>query len=604
MLAVTLAEIPTTPGCYTFTGADGRPLYIGKAVNLRARLTSHLRDPDPRLVRMLEEATELSWIECANEAEALVVEAGRIAALQPRYNVRLREADPYPYLALTGAGSTGVPRFQLWRGPARRGVQRFGPWPQREVLEALRRVGEEVYGVRSCADGVFERAQRSGRPCLLAELGRCAAPCVGRVEPAEHQRRVDELRAVLRGATAPARRAVDALMAEAAAEQAYERAARMRDLAEALTRIDELQRVQGLEGRSVDAVGVARSGPVRTVQLCSVRDGALVATRTLVLDGEATEAELVARVLGELYRGPGGGDGRVTEVLVPVRPAGDWDALLTAHFARTVRLAVPARGPRRALLELATVNAGQQLARELRRRDADPGRRAAVLAALGGHLGIPAPWRIECFDISHTQGRVPVAACVVLEDALPVPGEYRTIHVPEGGDDYAGMELAVRRRYQPVAAGRRAAPDLVLIDGGPGQLAAARAALDALGLTIPTVALAKRLEEVWLDAETAVVLPGNDPALHVLQRARDEAHRFSRARHRARRAKATLADPLDLPPVDGLGPARRVGLLAAFATRPALEAAPVDALVAAGLPPAVARALHAALHPAVGGPTA
>lgn len=597
MLDITLSEIPTTPGCYTFHGPDEKALYIGKALNLRARLASHLRDPDVRLVPMLAEASSLTWLECGSEAEALLIEAGQIAAQQPRYNIRLRESDAYPYLALA-TGANPFARVQRWRGPPRRGVQRFGPWPEREVLDALARVAEEVYGIRSCADTVFRRAQLQGRPCLLAELGRCSAPCVGRITVDEYSGRVVELTGLLRGQTGGAKVKVAELMAVAAAERAFERAARMRDLGLALARVAELQRVQGLEGRSLDAIGLAHSGPLRAIQVCQIRSGALVSSRSWTFEGEGEDTELVARTLAELYREPGRGTGSVTEVLVPVLPAGEFGALLEAHYGRRVRLLVPQRGARRSLVELMVANATSAAARECRRRDADPGRRAETLTQLGAALGIPAPWRIECFDISHTQGQDPVAACIVLEDTLPVPSQYRTIHVAPGGDDYAGMYEAVLRCYAPVAAGRRPAPGLLLIDGGPGQLAAARAALEKLGLTFPSAALAKRLEEVWLDGETTLRLEATDPSLHVLQRARDEAHRFSRARHRARRARSAMRDPLDLPVIPGLGPRRRAALLATFSTRASLEAADIPALVAAGLPDQLAVLLHAGLRSA------
>lgn len=593
MVNLELKDVPHNPGVYTFEDAAGVALYVGKAVDLRLRLGSHLRDPEPRLVSMLHEAERVTWTICASETEALVVEARRIAALGPRYNIRLREPDAYPYLALVES-PVGIRRVRVHRGGPNKFVQRFGPYPDRSVLVALRRYAQEALGLRTCTDGTFTRAQQSGRACLLYEMGQCSGPCIGAIDQAEHHRREQVLETVLKGKVHQAVRDVRHDMTQASAERQFERAARLRDLASALERVRELSMVQGLDGKDLDAVGLAQVGPTRAARLVCVRDGAQVATRTLVLEELVDDEELLARSLVEFYANTASLPAPA-EVLLELESP-DAAALVAAHYLKPVKVSVPHRGARRELLERARTDAHEALSREARRRDADPQRRASALDALGQALGIDAPWRIECFDISHTQGRVPVAGMVVLEDALPRTSQYRTFNVAPGGDDYAAMYEAVSRRYRATAKGQGALPGLVLIDGGPGQLAQARRALSDLGVSLPTAALAKRLEELWLSDETSVLLPRDSAALHVVQRARDEAHRFSRKAHRRRRDRVTSADTWgDLPHVSGLGPKLQQKLLDALGPQ-GIRDAEVESLREI-LPEKVAEALHQALRP-------
>lgn len=589
-------DIPDSPGCYQFLDGDGRYLYVGKAISLRRRLPAYFRRPEPRIADMVARAEQLTWVVCGNETEALVLEASLVSRHRPPYNIKLQERHPYPYLALRDDGRRPV-RLQRWRDRARPHVQVFGPYPNRDVIDALERLGQELFGLRSCNDRTFDLAAASGRPCLLADIGRCSAPCIGRTDIATHATHVNEFTSVLHGKLDVAQQQVRLRMREASDAQRYERAATLRDLDGALTRARERQRVTVPDGAAYDVLGVHVDAVGAACQLLWVRHGTVVGGRTLILDGTAQPVDVTAAAVTLLYQGTAALE-PPRQLLVSALPD---QVDLTSHYGETVPLRRPVRGWAKDLLDLAETNAAEVLRSERNRRDADPARRAAALDALGVALGIAAPWRIECFDIAHTQGVEVVAGMSVLCDALPAPAHYRhfRIRTVEGQDDYKSMAEAVGRRFATASTGQGPLPDLLLIDGGPGQLHAACEVLAALGVDVPVAALAKRLEELWLPGRAEpVVLADDDPALYVVQRARDEAHRTAGRLHRKRRSRKMTARILDTLVVPGLGAGRRKALGAVYADDTALLRADVPGFVAAGLPQTVAEATWQALHPA------
>jgi excinuclease ABC subunit C len=590
----TYDDIPPKPGCYQFVAGDGSYLYVGKAVNLRRRIPAYFRTTDRRLCEMVKSAERVEWVVCGNETEALVLEAALVSRHRPRYNIRLQDRHPYPYLALRDDGRRPV-RLLRWRDTPSRGVKVFGPYPQRDVIDALEQAAQELYGIRSCRDAIYDRAVRERRPCLLAEIGRCSAPCVDVAGSEVHARQVAAMAVVLQGDIGAAQQRATDKMEAAAQAREYERAAKYRDLHAALGGARERQRVNVPAGQDFDVLGVTVQGGRAACQVLWVRGGAVIAGKAVVVDGTDDCGAVIDAVASQIYTSrPDSGKVQTVPQQILMSADGPWvNGLVEAHYARPVKVRVPRRGWARQLLELAEQNAVDILERETFRRDADPARRSAALRALGDALGIDAPWRIECFDISHTQGVEVVAGMSVLEDGLPVTSQYRhfVIRTVAGQDDYASMREVVKRRYLNATT----TPDLVLIDGGPGQLAAAGEALRDVDVDLPVAALAKKLEEVWLpDDDVPVVLPRDSDGLLVLQRARDEAHRFAGRLHRKRRSVRMLAGPLENLGIKGLGPKRTAALHEAF-PGDALRDATVEQL-AAVIPERLAIAVHGVLR--------
>jgi excinuclease ABC subunit C len=609
-----LTRIPAEPGVYRFSAADGRVLYIGKAARLRQRVTSYFGPlPHPRTRAMMDEAEQLDWLVCASEAEALLVEASLIRELQPPYNIRLRDGDGYPYLALT---EHPLPRVMVWHGPAR-GVRRFGPYPSPSHARALRDVVEQVWGVRPCTDAKLGAHQRLGRPCLLADLGRCAAPCV---DPQGYDRAVAAAAELLDGKVASTVSALEDEMAAAAADRAFEAAASVRDRLEAVRALTEHVVPTAVAG-VVDALGVALDDTGGAAQLLRLRDGSLRGCPTVVLDPALharglrdsldahgldapagrpdtalVDTALVDTALVALY---GGGD-PAPLVLVPANASPETIAALSA--GTTVRVRAPRTSSERALLTVAADNAAAALERARLRRATDPTTRRAELAALAEALGLAEPpLRIECLDISHFAGTGTVAALSVLEEGHPRPALYRRFRLKERNDDPAAMAEVVARRVTHLRPGAKgddpslaSRPGLLLIDGGPTQLAAAAQACADAGVEVPLAALAKRLEELWCPgASEPVRLPADSPALYVVQRARDEAHRSALAYQRRRRR----IDVSALDGIPGLGPRRRERLLQAAGSLEALRGWPRTRLAALSwLPAPVADAVHERLR--------
>ncbi|MHB1739716.1 MAG: excinuclease ABC subunit UvrC [Actinomycetes bacterium] len=628
-------SIPETPGVYRFRDPSGRVVYVGKAKNLRARLSSYFQDIaglHPRTQLMVTTAASVEWTVVATEVEALALEYSWIKEYDPRFNVRYRDDKSYPWLAVTL--DEEYPRVQVMRGAKRKGVRYFGPyahaWAIRETVDLLLR----VFPVRTCSSGVFRRARQVGRPCLLGYIDRCSAPCVGRVSAAEHRVIAEDFATFMSGSTTTFVRRLERQMREAAAAQEFERAARLRDNITALQRATERNAVVLADATDADVVGVAEDPLEAALQVFHVRGGRIRGQRGFVVEriddagiGELIEALLVA-LYGEEEAVPVDGQ-RVAavprEVLVPALPVDPDQARalqewLSARRGAQVDLRVPQRGEKRDLLETVTRNAGQSLVLHKTRRGADLSARAQALQELADALGMEqAPLRIECYDVSHLQGTEVVASMVVFEDGLARKSEYRrfAIKTVEGQDDVASIHEVITRRFrryqeetaidptQRPDAPRRFAypPQLLVVDGGPPQVAAAAAALGELGVPdVTLVGLAKRLEEVWRpDEEHPVVLPRSSQGLYLLQRVRDEAHRFAITYHRQRRSTRMTTSALDGVP--GLGPVRRAALLERFGSLRALRRASVEQVAQVdGIGPATAAAVVAALATRPGAP--
>jgi len=635
-------DIPTSPGVYRFRDAEGRVIYVGKAKNLRARLSSYFQDLanlHHRTQTMVTTAASVQWTVVGTEVEALALEYSWIKEFDPRFNVKYRDDKSYPYLAVT-LGET-VPRVQVMRGAKRKGTRYFGPyghaWAIRETVDLLLR----VFPVRTCSAGVYRRAQQQGRPCLLGYIDKCAAPCVGRISVEDHHRLAEDLCDFMAGDTARFVRELTRRMQEAAAELDYETAARLRDDIAALERATEKNAVVLGDGTDADVFALVGDELEAAVQVFHVRGGRIRGQRGWIVEKveDADDAELVEHLLQQVYGSAAededGAQSVPREVLVPVLPPDaqqvtDW---LSGLRGSRVSLRVPQRGDKRELAETVRKNAEQALALHRTRRAGDLTTRSQALREIQEALGLPtAPLRIECFDISTTMGTHQMASMVVFEDGLARKPEYRTFAIrgPEGQgarDDTAAIYEVMTRRFKrylkerdasaeielddggesgPVSGevapeasgGKRFAypPNLVVVDGGQPQVAAAAKALADLGIDdVALCGLAKRLEEVWLPGEEfPVILPRSSEGLYLMQRVRDEAHRFAIQAHRKRRSRAMTASELDEVP--GLGPARKAALLKHFGSLKRLRAASAEEIATVpGMGMATARAVVAAL---------
>lgn len=576
----TLSEIPRSPGCYLFEDSDGRVLYVGKAGDLRSRLAAYSQrsaDLPFRTHQMLERASRVRWIEVATEVEALLLENNLIKQHQPPFNIRLRDDKSYPYLALTMRDEW--PRAVVVRGRRRRGNRYFGPyghaWAIRETLDVLVR----VFPVRTCSDGVFRVQRQMQRPCLLYDVGKCSGPCVGLVDANTYMKLVEGLSRVLEGRSDEVMANLEREMSEAAARLEFERAAVTRDRLAALRRVLEGQQVVLGSAVSLDVFGVASDELFVAVEVLSVRSGRLVGSKSSVTERvEALEgAELVGRLVSDHYASDPAA-GVPAKILVPEEPSGrdaaeEW---LSGLKGAPVRVVVPREGAGRQLLTMATENARTALERHKARRGSDHTTRTRAMEELQLHLHMPnPPLRIECFDMSHLHGTDYVGSMVVLEDGLPRKSQYRRFRIRgvEGIDDVAAMAEVVRRRLVALLEERSKPvrersprfaypPQLLLVDGGKPQLGAAAAVVEELGLSgeITVAALAKRLEEVFVPGRRdPVAIPRGSEALFLLQRARDEAHRFALDHHRRLRSRRMRDSTLE--GVKGLGPKRRERLL-------------------------------------------
>lgn len=618
--------IPEAPGCYLFLDGNGRVLYVGKARVLRQRLASYFgawNTIPERNRAMLESARDVEWMVVDSESAALHLEWTLIQRHRPRHNIRFRDDKSYPELVLTT--SDEVPRARVQRGRVAAGDRRFGPYVSASDIRATLDLLIRVFPVRTCSDGVYDRAHRSDRPCLLHHIGRCAAPCTGVVSPAEHRELVDGLADFLDGRTGPVLDDLETRMRDAATEQRYEVAARLRDQLEAARRATAKQQVVWPESVDFDALALSDDELEAAAHVFVVRGGRLVGQRGWIVEKSAgmSRAELVTSCVVAFYEDRA--DDVPPLVLVPDVPD-EADALtdlltelrVASGRGRGARVAVtvPQRGPRREFLATVEENARQHLQRARMRRASDLASRSAALDDLRMRLGLDeAPLRIECFDISHLGGTEVVGSMVVLEDGLPRPQAYRRFKLRvDANDDPAAMREVVRRRFErllteqaePLDAesSRRRSfaypPQLVIVDGGPTQLAAALEGVADLPLDgVAFVALAKRFEELWLPGEERpVVLPRGSEALYLVQRVRDEAHRFAITYQRSRRTRSVRGSTLE--DVPGIGPGRRQALLRRFGSVTAIRSASDDELLAVrGVSPTLVAALRDHLGPPV-----
>lgn len=621
-------EISTSPGVYRFRDADGRVVYVGKAKNLRARLGSYFQDPARLTTKtrtMVFTAAAVEWTVVGSELEALQLEYTWIKEYRPRFNIMYRDDKSYPYLAVTM--NEQFPRVQVMRGDRRPGVKYFGPFHPAKAIRETVDLMLRVFPVRTCSAGVFKRARAQDRPCLLGYIGKCSAPCVGRISPAEHRELAQDFCDFMAGDAQRFIRELERAMQGAVEELRYEDAARLRDDIAALRRVFERNAVVLPESTEADIFALHADELEVAVQVFHVRQGRIRGQRGWVMERveDVSEPEMVTHLLQQVYGDLAGEDRIPHEILVPAEPddAAQLVEWLSGLRGARVNVRVPRRGTKADLMETVRENAEMALKLHKSRRSGDLTTRSAALRELQEALEIAEPLlRIECYDISHSQGTNVVGSMVVMEDGLPKKKDYRRFNVTgeAARDDTASMKDVLRRRFARLAEERAEGaplsgqlegeeegrdrrfaypPSLVVVDGGPPQVAAAAAVLEELGLDdLPVVGLAKRLEEVWLPGdEFPVVLPRTSEALYLLQRIRDESHRFAIAGHRGRRAKAMTASALDGIP--GLGPAKRTALLNHFGSVAQIRAAGVERLTeVAGIGPTLAQTVHAALAPA------
>ncbi len=637
-------SIPVEPGVYRFRDPHGRVIYVGKAKSLRSRLNSYFADISglaPRTRQMVMTAGSVEWTVVSTEVEALQLEYNWIKEFDPRFNIRYRDDKSYPVLAVTL--NEEYPRLFVYRGPRRKGVRYFGPyshaWAIRETLDLLTR----VFPARTCSAGVFKRHRQIDRPCLLGYIDKCSAPCIGRVSAEQHRQIVLDFCDFLAGKTDRLVRDMERQMNAAAEELDFERAARLRDDIGALKRALEKQTVVFGDGTDADVVAFADDDLEAAVQVFHVRGGRVRGQRGWVVEkatepetaetgaepGDSAQARLVEQFLTQFYGDQaelgavGGPQDEATnpvpkQVLVPVLPENaeqltDW---LSGLRGSRVDLRVPVRGDKRTLAETVQRNAQDALAQHKLKRAGDFNARSEALQNIQETLDlVDAPLRIECVDISHVQGTDVVASLVVFEDGLPRKSDYRHYAIREAAgdghsDDVASIAEVTRRRFarhvadaeQPMVAegkSRRFAypPNLYVVDGGAPQVNAAAAVLRDLGVTdVAVVGLAKRLEEVWVPGPSAdpVIFPRTSEGLYLLQRIRDEAHRFAITFHRSKRSKRMTASALDS--VRGLGEHRRKALVTHFGSVSRLRAASVEEITTVpGIGVATAKAVLEAL---------
>ena len=578
--------IPETPGSYQFKDGAGRVIYVGKANNLRARINSYFAKVEslhPRTSNMVESAQSVEWIEVRNEVEALILEHSLINRYSPRFNIRLRDDKSYPFLAVTI--DEQWPRAMVMRGRKRKGTRYFGPYPHPWAIHETLDLLLKTFPIRTCSAATFKQHERLGRPCLLFHIEKCSGPCVGSVTPESYGNLVSDFLQVMDGESDSVVARLEKQMSDSSRLQDFERAAKYRDQLEAIKLALERQQMVGERDEDLDIIGIAEDEFEAAVQIFYVRKGRVVGRKGFIVDKveDVTSSGLAALVVERLYDdAPILGLPKI--VVLPFEPERKelLEQWLTQIRSTKVEIRVPLRGDKRELHELVTQNAKQELNRHRLRRAADHTARSRALSELQDLLGLPeAPLRIECYDMAHLQGTDYVGSMVVLEDGLPLKRDYRRFKIKsgQGNDDYAAMREVLTRRLtayikerdQPISErGDRPgkfsyAPQLLVVDGGKGQLSVAEQVVRELGLEheIPVASLAKKLEEVFIPGRSEPVeVPRGSDALFMLQVIRDEAHRFANRFHRELRGKRMTKSELD--GIAGLGPARMKKLVAAF----------------------------------------
>ncbi|MEM9464113.1 MAG: excinuclease ABC subunit UvrC [Actinomycetota bacterium] len=608
--------IPDTPGSYQFKDADGRVIYVGKAKSLRSRLNNYFQNPanlHARTRQMVETAETVEWIQVATEVEALMLEYTLIQRHKPRFNVRYMDDKSYPFLCLTTIDEW--PRAMVMRGKRKKGNRYFGPYGQayaiRDTLDLLLR----TFPIRTCTDNKFRHHERLGKPCLLFHIEKCAGPCVGEIDKPDYDRLVDELLRFLEGDTDEVVQSLERQMAQASEDLEFELAARLRDRLTAVGKAIEKQQMVFARNEDVDVIGLFDDELEAAVQVFFVRKGRVMGRRGFVVDKveELDRPELVSRVLERLYFDDNP-IGWPKEVLVPDLPDQPelYEEWLSELRESRVSIRIPQRGDKRKLHETVTQNAEESFTRHRLKRSSDHNSRARALNELQEYLDLPfAPLRIECYDMSHIQGTDYVGSMVVVEDGLPKKSDYRRFKIKtvDGNDDFAAMEEVLTRRFTAFLADRERPveerdgkfaypPQLLVVDGGKGQLSSAVRVLDELGLRdeIPVVSLAKQFEEVFVPGQSeSIKLPRQSEALFMLQRIRDESHRFAITYHRSLRDKRMTKSALD--GIAGLGPTRKKRLTKELGGVNAVKRADLSTLKnLSWLPDEVAENVYRALH--------
>ena len=607
--------IPDTPGSYQFKDEDGRIIYVGKAKSLRNRLNSYFQDPrnlHHRTAQMVATARSVEWIQVDTEVDALMLEYSLIQQHQPRFNVRLRDDKSYPFLAVTLLDDW--PRAMVMRGRRKRGNRYFGPYGHayaiRETLDLLLR----TFPIRTCSDNKLAEHQRLGRPCLLFHIEQCTGPCVEEIGVDEYDQMVRDLIRFLEGDTDEVVAELTDRMQQASDELEFELAARLRDRLQSVQKAIERQQIAGTRNEDYDVIGLHDDELEASVQVFFVRKGRVMGQRGFVVDKveELDRPELVARVMERLYHDDNP-IGLPKVVFVPDLPnrADVYEEWLSLQRGSKVEVRIPQRGEKRSLHETATANAKESFGRHRLKRGSDHNSRARALNDLQQFLDLPKPpLRIECYDMSHLQGTDYVGSMVVLEDGLPRKSEYRRfkIRTVDGNDDFAAMEEVLTRRLSnyiedrskpPQEQGKFAyPPQLLVVDGGKGQLTSAVRVLDELGLRdeIPVASLAKQFEEVFVPGRSeAIRIPRQSEALYLLQRIRDESHRFAINYHRQLRDKRMTKSVLD--DIAGLGEKRKKRLVKELGGVKKVKQAELDELLALSwLPDEVASAVYDKTH--------
>jgi len=580
---------------YLMKDARGTVIYVGKAQSLRNRVRSYWQKQtgggESQLIRsVIDRIADLEYTMTDSVSEALLLEINLVKRYRPRYNVRLKDDKSYPFIKITL--SEDFPRVERTRKLPADGSRYFGPYASASSVDEAMNLIRRLFPFRTCTLDIREGRKAIERPCLLYHIKRCQAPCVGYIGKAEYRADVAQIERFLEGRQEDVARDLTRQMQQASEATEYERAAALRDKVKAIERTMESQKMAAHTTTEEDVLGLARQDTQAAVQLFAVRGGKMVGRDVFLLDAprETDDATVLSGFVQQYYS-------RATSippaVLVPALPddAVDLEGMLAGRRGSAVRLHVPRRGAKRELLELATRNATETLAREHARWLADQGKTLAALEELAEALDLPAvPVRIECYDISNFQGAQSVGSMVVFEDGKPRTGEYRRFRIKEvkGANDYASHQEVLRRRFRRAKAGEEGVeeelrwqlPDLVVIDGGKGQLSAAKEVLDDLGYhDLAVVGLAKEREEIFLpDREEPVLLPTTSSALYLMQRLRDEAHRFAITYHRSLRAKAATRSAFDDLP--GVGPKRRAALLRVFGSAKRVREAPVEQVAA------------------------
>ena len=609
-IAAALKVLPDAPGVYLFSDSAGKIIYVGKATHLTQRVRSYWQaggEPGAHRIRdAIAEVATLDWTVTDSTKEALLLEATLVRRHLPKYNIRLRDDRSYPYIRVT---ADPYPRVERTRRLVRDGSRYFGPYTTPGSVNAAMEAIKRLFQFRTCEIAIKPLERALERPCLLYDLKRCQGPCLGNIPVADYQREIDGVQLFLGGRSRAAITMLQTRMESAAEREAFEDAARIRDAVLSLETTFDEQKVPTSGRADEDVLGIARHGRHVAIACFQIRDSALVGRDVHRVEaGDSGDAELLAGFAASYYARAG----EIPPSIATATELSDPEILefLSARREGRVEMRVPQRGDRARIVRLAERNAEEWLIRREAEEDADRERADAALSALSVALHLDAsPARIECVDVSTIQGAFTVSSLTVAQEGQLAPKEYRRFRIKgvTGQDDFAAHAEALTRRFaRSVADGTQRSgeaesrawslPDLLVIDGGRGQVSAAAAVLDAAGLTIPLVGLAKEREELWMrDASAPILLPATDPGLRLLQRLRDEAHRFAIGYHRTLRSRAATASRLD--GIRGLGPTKRKALLRRFGSAAGIAAAPVEALTEV---PGVDQALAARILTALG----